>query len=190
MAATGAAPAPRRRCGVRDAAPPERSGERQGVHVPRRLRPTDYAKCGNRPGGSIVQVLADLTAPNPNTKRAEIDLYTKTSPATLILRCDTTLCDTGGDPGHPGQLLALRQRPAWAPRPRVLGRGRWGDQDVCVDYVQSKRDGASDTILYLLFTRDIRDRHRLSRPARSAAAGPRPARRASPARVVRRRPRP
>ena len=31
-----------------------------------------------------------------------------------------------------------------------------GNDHVCVDYVQSKRDGASDTILYLLFTRDLR----------------------------------
>ena len=28
--------------------------------------------------------------------------------------------------------------------------------DLCFVYVESKRDGASDTILYLLFTRDIR----------------------------------
>ena len=96
-----------------------------------------------------------------NPKRAEVDLYTKTSPATLILKCDTSLCGTAAIQAIPvnfsfagnGPLDNGRSRTAL----RVLARGPWAqDQDVCVDYVQSKRDGASDTILYLLFTRDLR----------------------------------
>ena len=115
-----------------------------------------YAGCGTRLGGSIVQVLADLTAPNPNPNRPEIDLYTKSSPATLIIRCDTTLCETGAIQGIPVNFSlsgngALGPAPA-CPRKNTVG----GNQDVCVDYVQSKRDGSSDTILYLLFTRDLR----------------------------------
>jgi hypothetical protein len=115
-----------------------------------------YAKCVTRPGGSIVQVLADLTKPNPANPKQEIDLYTKTAPATLILRCDTTLCETGAIQGIPVNYSlsgngALDTAPA-CPRKGTVGR----TQDVCVDYVQSKRDGSSDTILYLLFTRDLR----------------------------------
>jgi hypothetical protein len=117
---------------------------------------TDYTKCGNRLGGSIVQVLADLTAPNPNPKRAEIDLYTKTSPATLILTCDTTLCETGAIQGIPVNY-SLSGNGDLVPAPACPRKGTVGaSQEVCVDYVQSKRDGASDTILYLLFTRDLR----------------------------------
>ncbi len=115
-----------------------------------------YAKCGNRLGGSIVQVLADLTVPNPNPNRAEIDLYTKTSPATLILRCDTSLCETGAIQSIPVNY-SLAGNGTLGPAPACPRKGTVGNnQDVCVDYVQSKRDGASDTILFLLFTRDLR----------------------------------
>lgn len=117
---------------------------------------TDYTRCGNRLGGSIVQVLADLTAPNPNPEHAEIDLYTKTAPATLIIKCDTSLCGTGAIQGIPVNF-SLAGNGALAPTPACPRKGTVGNnQDVCVDYVQSKRDGASDTILYLLFTRDLR----------------------------------
>lgn len=117
---------------------------------------TEYTNCGSRTAGSIVQVLADLTVPNPNPKRAEIDLYTKTSPATLILRCDTTLCETGAIQGIPVNY-SLAGNGDLVPAPACPRKGTVGNtQDVCVDYVQSKRDGASDTILYLLFTRDLR----------------------------------
>jgi hypothetical protein len=115
-----------------------------------------YAKCGNRLGGSIVQVLADLTAPNPNPNRDEIDLYTKTAPATLILKCDTSLCDTAAIQSIPVNF-SLAGNGTLGPAPACPRKGTVGNnQDVCVDYVQSKRDGASDTILYLLFTRDLR----------------------------------
>ena len=117
---------------------------------------TAYTNCGNRLGGSIVQVLADLTAPSTANPGQEIDLYTKTSPATLILRCDTSLCGTAAIKGIPVNFTLsgngdLGPAPA-CPRKGTVGRS----QDLCVDYVQSKRDGASDTILYLLFTRDLR----------------------------------
>ena len=117
---------------------------------------TAYTRCGNRLGGSIVQVLADLTKPNLANPGQEIDLYTNSSPATLILRCDTSLCGTGAIRGIPVNFTlsgngALGPAPA-CPRKGTVGRS----QDLCVDYVQSKRDGASDTILYLLFTGDLR----------------------------------
>ena len=117
---------------------------------------TTYTNCGNRLGGSIVQVLADLTRPNLANPGQEIDLYTKTSPATLILRCDTSLCGTAAIRGIPVNFT-LSGNGALGPAPACPRKGTVGtSQDLCVDYVQSKRDGASDTILYLLFTHDLR----------------------------------
>ena len=117
---------------------------------------TAYTKCGNRVRGSIVQVLADLTKANQVPNKPETDLYTKTSPATLILRCDTSLCETGAIQGIPVNF-SLKGNADLGPAPACPRKGTVGqNQGVCVDYVQSKRDGASDTILYLLFTRDIR----------------------------------
>lgn len=117
---------------------------------------TTYTSCGNRLGGSIVQVLADLTAPSTANPNVETDLYTKRSPATLIIKCDTTLCETGAIQGIPVNF-SLAGNGALGPAPACPRKGTVGNnQDVCVDYVQSKRDGSSDTILYLLFTRDLR----------------------------------
>jgi hypothetical protein len=115
---------------------------------------TTYTKCGDRLAGSIVQVLANLT--EVTGTHTVTDLYTKTSPATLILSCDTTLCGTGAIQSIPVHFSlsgngALETAPA-CPRKGTVGKS----QDVCIDYVQSKRDGASDTILYLLFTKDLR----------------------------------
>ena len=117
---------------------------------------TAYTNCGNRLGGSIVQVLADLTAPDPANPGQEIDLYTNSSPATLILRCDTSLCGTAAIRGIPVNF-SLSGNGALGPAPACPRKGTVGaSQKLCVDYVQSKRDGASDTILYLLFTHDLR----------------------------------
>jgi hypothetical protein len=108
---------------------------------------TTYAGCASL-RGSIVQVLADLT----DVK----DLYTKTDPATLVLSCDTTLCGTGAIQEVPVNFSLAGNGPL-ADAPACPRKGTVGKtQDLCVDYVQSKRDGASDTILYLLFTRDLR----------------------------------
>lgn len=104
-----------------------------------------YSLCGD-PLGSVVQVLAALNA------------YTRTSPATMVVKCDKTLCGGGSiqsqvlnfTRGGNAALVALDPCPAKG----VVGEQQ--EETGCVDYVQSKRDGAGDTHLYLLFTRDAR----------------------------------
>jgi hypothetical protein len=108
-----------------------------------------YAPCFDGPrktGGAVLQTLFA----QPGTP------YTTTSPATVIFKCDKTLCGTG-----PIQDLTV----AWS----LSGNGGLVDADPCpakntmaaahtpcVDYVQSKRDGSGDTHLYLLTDGDLR----------------------------------
>lgn len=82
--------------------------------------------------------------------------YSKSSPATLIVKCDKSLCGGGGinkqqlavQPSSGGGFTTAPPCPA----KNVIG----ADQSFCVDYVQSTRDNAGDTYLYLLFTDDVR----------------------------------
>ena len=103
-----------------------------------------YAGCD--PRGSVVQTLAGLAG-----------LYTKSSPATILMRCDKSLCGTRASPRRSlmysllGNAPLDRRRPA-CPKKNTIG----STQAVCVDYVQSQRDNAGDTLLYLLFTEDAR----------------------------------
>jgi hypothetical protein len=105
---------------------------------------TAYAGCGSA-RGSVVQVLADMTG-----------RYTPTSPATIVMKCDKTLC--GGGAIHRQTLsYSLAGNAALAPAPPCPAKNTIGDgQEVCVDYVQSERDKSGDTHLFLLFTRDAR----------------------------------
>ena len=107
-----------------------------------------YAGCGGLAGsvsGSVVQMLGDLTG-----------LYTKDAPAALLLKCDKTYCGTGAIQGI-SVNFSLLGNGALGAAPACPGKGTVGDtQDACVDYVESHRDGAGDSLLYLLFTRDIR----------------------------------
>ena len=105
-------------------------------------------------GGTVLQVLTDLGS-----------RYSATSTATLIFRCDKTLCGGGSIRSHP---LLVNLDPPYlpgAPGPRALleaspacgSKGYMdGPDGHCVDYVQSRRDGTGDTYLYLLITRDAR----------------------------------
>ena len=89
----------------------------------------------------MVQTLANLTG-----------LYPKDDPATVIMKCDKTLCGTGA---IQAQFLnfSLRATLRWPGPRRARPRTRSAaDQVACVDYVQSKRDGSGDTHLYLLLT--------------------------------------
>jgi hypothetical protein len=97
------------------------------------------------PRGSVVQTLANLTG-----------LYSKTAPAALLMKCDKTLCGGGSIQTHhvsysqsaTGDLQTAGACPA---------KGTIGaTQTACVDYVQSTRDNSGDTLLYLLFTGDMR----------------------------------
>jgi hypothetical protein len=85
---------------------------------------------------------------------------TNTNPATLVMKCDKSLCGGGAiksnhltvtlTPGSPSVVA-----PA-CPAKNTVGT----DPDVpfCVDYVQSTRDNAGDTFLYLLFLQDAKVR--------------------------------
>ena len=98
------------------------------------------AKCQ----GSVVQTLVGLNAA----------VYTRSSPATLVMKCDKTLCGGGGI--SKVQLkVAIRPSDPYVTAPSCPAKGTVGaDQTFCVDYVQSTRDNAGDTHLFLLFTED------------------------------------
>ena len=98
----------------------------------------------------VVQFLADL----------DPALYTRTQPATLVLKCDKSVCKGGGVSSY----LPLIELKATGPLTSaaacaskgVLTAGEAADPGYCVDRVQSKRDGAGDLHLYVLFVRDVR----------------------------------
>jgi hypothetical protein len=103
-----------------------------------------YAACGSNKG-SVVQALANLTG-----------LYSKTSPATLLIKCDKSLCGGGAIQNVPVNFSLGGNAPL-QPASACPAKGTIGDdQDACVDYVQSKRDGSGDSYLYLLFAQDLR----------------------------------
>ena len=85
-------------------------------------------------------------------------LYSKQAPATLIVACDKELCRETAN-GVPAVSLiytldntgALDKPTEPCPTKGVVGP----DQQVCVDYVQSKRS-QGDLYMYLLFAIDLR----------------------------------
>ena len=103
-----------------------------------------YAACGSA-NGAVVQTLADLSG-----------LYTKSDPATLLVKCDKTLCG-GGQISSKQLSFSLNGNDALSTAPACPAKGTIGaTQFACVDYVQSQRDGSGDTLLYLLFAQDMR----------------------------------
>ena len=101
-----------------------------------------YSGCGD-PRGSVLQALAAL------------DGYSTTSPATILVKCDKTLCG-GGSIQDQHLSYTLDGNSALTRADACLGKGVVSPEPACVDYVQSKRDGSGDTYLYLLFVRDAR----------------------------------
>lgn len=103
-----------------------------------------YGGCGST-RGSVVQTLADLSG-----------LYSKADPATLLVKCDKTLCG-GGQIRSQTLSFSLNGNDALTTAEACPAKGTVGaTQSACVDYVQSQRDGSGDTLLYLLFTQDMR----------------------------------
>lgn len=105
--------------------------------------------CGSNK--DLVQVLADLTG------------VTRTTPAKLIVKCDKSACPGGGVPSYkvlfsvsPGSSVPLSEAPACSSKGVVDQAYMTPGGGYCVDYVQSKRDGAGDLHLFLLFTQDAR----------------------------------
>jgi hypothetical protein len=102
----------------------------------------DYSGCGD-PRGSVVQTLAGL------------DGYSATAPATMLVKCDKSLCG-GGSIQSKVLNYALGGDDALTRAPACPAKGTVGAEPACVDYVQSQRDNSGDTFLYLLFVRDAR----------------------------------
>ena len=101
------------------------------------------ASVGCAAGRDLLQVLAAFELPRSN-------------PATLVVKCDKTLCGGGAIGGEVLKVsLAatgeLRTATSCA-RKGVVDPGL----DFCVDLVQSRRDLAGDTHLFLLMVRDAR----------------------------------
>lgn len=108
-----------------------------------------YAPCyagPSGPGGAVVQAL--FTQPSNE--------YSTTSPATIIVKCDKTLCGTGAIKRLTVLYSLTGNDPLTAPE-SCPAKGTMAQAATpCVDYVQSKRDGSGDTHLFLLTDRDIR----------------------------------
>jgi hypothetical protein len=101
------------------------------------------ASVGCEPGRDVLQVLAVFELP-------------KQDPATLVVKCDKTLCGVGSITDN---VLKVSLAPVGALRaaPACSAKGVIDDGvETCVDYVQSRRDGSGDTHLYWLVPRDAR----------------------------------
>ncbi|MGN6574266.1 MAG: hypothetical protein ACTHKG_01130 [Nocardioides sp.] len=82
----------------------------------------------------------------------------RTNPATLIMKCDKTLCG-GGAIKSKRLSVTLTPTSGTEEAPDCPAKNTVGtDQTFCVDYVQSTRDNAGDTFLYLLFVQDLKVR--------------------------------
>ena len=101
------------------------------------------ASVGCAPGRDVLQVLAAFEFPKDN-------------PATLVVKCDKTLCGVGPIKDNVLKVSlapdgALQAAPACNAK-GVIDPG----VETCIDYVQSRRDGSGDTHLYWLVPRDAR----------------------------------
>ena len=108
-----------------------------------------YTGCKVAQNSFVLELLADITGAG----------YTADSPATLILSCDKIYCGNGAIKKNVPNLTSLGNGPIPdVPACAAKGVGPAPDSlvDACVDYVQSTRDNAGDTHLYVLFTRDLR----------------------------------
>jgi hypothetical protein len=95
--------------------------------------------------GQSVQVLIGLVQDRSN-------------PATLVMKCDKSQCRGGGIGGYTLNVTLVPGTPALS-APSCPAKGTVGaDQSFCIDYVQSTRDNAGDTHLYLLFVEDAKVR--------------------------------
>ena len=99
-------------------------------------------------GGQVVQFIADLG-----------NFYSANSPATLIIRCNKTLCKGKSITNYPvnystavSGALSTTLQPCVA---KGVAKDAFGNL-YCTDYVQSHRDNAGDLLLYVLVTKDFR----------------------------------
>ena len=99
-------------------------------------------------GSQVVQFIADLGS-----------TYTTTNPALLIVRCAKTLCRGGAVSSYTLKVSFSATGPLDLTSAPCVNKGVALDaagNTFCTDYVQSHRDNAGDTLLYFLFTEDMR----------------------------------
>jgi hypothetical protein len=111
-----------------------------------------YSDCSalgtsTQPASYVVELLADLSR------------YSSTSPATVILTCDKAFCGKGSISRNVphfaiGGNVSLADVPPCAAKGVAPAPG--SVPGACVDYVQSNRDNAGDTHLWVLFAVDAR----------------------------------
>ena len=99
---------------------------------------------GARSDRRVVQLLAGLAARDDGQPGA-----------TIVFKCDKSKCKGGGVSSY-APLINLKPSGALTPAPACNAKGVVFGQDYCVDYVQSKRDGAGDLHMYVLFAIDVR----------------------------------
>ncbi len=110
-------------------------------------------QCAGSPckaGSTVVQFIAALSG------------YTAQAPATLVVRCDKTQCGNGGVNKFKVYYTYSASGPLDTVAPACLLKGQanvdpaTGEPVACVDYVNSTRDNAGDTLLNFNFTHDVR----------------------------------
>jgi hypothetical protein len=102
--------------------------------------------CSNRSGTNLVQLLVGM------------DATAFATPATLIMKCDKSLC-SGGAIKNYAPIVTLGADSPSVVAPDCPAKGTVGDkQDFCFDSVQSTRDNAGDTFVYVLFVKDAKVR--------------------------------
>jgi len=112
---------------------------------------TQYTDCSDAKNSFVLELLADLAGAG----------YTSTEPATVILTCDKIYCGNGAIKTNVPHFTtagngALENVPACAAKGVAPDPNDLTLLGACVDYVQSTRDNAGDTHLWLLFARDSR----------------------------------
>lgn len=110
------------------------------------------AQCGGKTcGASLVQFTAGMAA----------GLYTQANPATMIFRCDKSVCGNAGVNKFKVHFSYAAAGDLSLVAPACLVKGQSNDPTdafggACVDYVNSTRDNAGDTLLYFYFLHDLR----------------------------------
>ena len=109
-----------------------------------------YAPCFTGATGTVGGAVLQALFAQPSTP------YSVDSPATVVVKCDKSLCG-GGPIRNLTVTYSLGGNSPLAAADPCPAKNTMATAGVpCVDYVQSKRDGAGDTHLYLLTDRDIR----------------------------------
>ncbi|RYC05585.1 hypothetical protein [Nocardioides zhouii] len=113
-------------------------------------RTSTYAPCFRGAKGVVGGAVAQALFSQPSSP------YEVDSPATIIVKCDKTLCGGGSIRGV-SVIYSLLGNGSLAAADACPAKNTMAAPATpCVDYVQSKRDGSGDTHLYLLTDRDIR----------------------------------